>query len=265
MRVTLITGAASGLGWAMARHWAAAGDALLLADIDATALAARAVELADAGVAPERIASVDGDLTRPEVIACVVDTARARFGRLDLLVNNAGITHRSPAHRTDTAVFRRVMAVDWQAPAELTLAALPLLRASRGAIVTIGSMAGWMPVPGRAAYGAAKAALTQWFEVLRLELEADGVRLLMVYPSFLDTPIEQHALGADGAPAAHARSTVGRVRSAEDTVRTIDRALARGARWLAPDPLARFGALLWRVAPAWYLASVRRRFGGELR
>ena len=73
------------------------------------------------------------------------------------------------------------------------------------------------------------------------------------------------ALGADGAAAAHARSTVGRVRSAPDTVNAIDRALAHGARWLAPDPLARFGALLWRIAPGWYLASVRRRFAGELR
>jgi NAD(P)-dependent dehydrogenase (short-subunit alcohol dehydrogenase family) len=265
MRVTLITGAASGLGWTMARHWAAAGDALVLADIDAAALDARAHELAASGVGADRIATVAGDLTQAEIIARVVATARERFGRLDLLVNNAGITHRSPAHRTDPAVFRRVMAVDWQAPVELTLAALPLLRAARGAIVTIGSMAGWMPVPGRAGYGAAKAALTQWFEVLRLELEADGVHLLMVYPSFLDTPIERHALGADGAPAAHARSTVGRVRSAEATVLAIDRALQRRARWLAPDPLARFGALLWRIAPGWYLKSVRRRFGGELR
>lgn len=265
MQVTLITGAASGLGWAMARHWAAAGDALVLADIDATALGERCRELAAAGVGAERIACVAGDLTQAERIARVVDTAQQRFGRLDRLVNNAGITHRSPAHRTDPAVFRRVMAVDWQAPLELTLAALPLLREARGTIVTIGSMAGWMPLPGRAGYGAAKAALTQWFEVLRLELETDGVHLLMVYPSFLDTPIERHALGADGAPAAHARSTVGRVRSADDTVRAIDRALARRARWLAPDPLARLGALLWRIAPAWYLASVRRRFGAELR
>lgn len=237
------------------------GDALVLADLDAAGLDARAAELGAAG----RVATVAGDLMQPAVIAQAVQTARERFGRLDLLVNNAGFTHRSPAHRTDAAVFRRVMAVDWQAPVELTLAALPLLRASRGTIVAIGSMAGWMPVPGRAAYGAAKAALTQWFEVLRLELQADGVHLLMVYPSLLDTPIERHALGADGRPAGHARSTVGRVRSADDTARAIDRALARRARWLAPEPLARFGALLWRVAPAWYLAGVRRRFPGELR
>lgn len=261
MRVTLITGAASGLGWAMARRWSAAGDALVLADMAAGLLAARAEELA----APERVLTLAGDLTQPEVVARLVEQTRARFGRLDRLVNNAGITHRSPAHRTELAVLERVMAVDWTAPVALTLAALPLLRASRGTIVTIGSMAGWMPLPGRAAYGAAKSALTQFFEVLRLELEADGVQVLMVYPSFLDTTIEQHALGPDGRPAAHARSTIGRVRSAETMAGEIDAALARGARWLAPDRLPRLGALLWRLAPGWYLRSMRRRFAQELR
>lgn len=263
--VTLITGAASGLGWAMARHWAAAGHALVLADIDAAALAERSAALAATTGRAAGLLAVPGDLTDRAVIGRLIEQTQAHFGRLDLLVNNAGITHRSPAYRTDPAVLCRVMAVDWQAPVELTLAALPLLRASRGRIVTIGSMAGWMPVPGRAAYGAAKGALTQFFEVLRLELEADGIHLLMVYPSFLDTPIERHALGADGAPAPHARSTIGRVRSAEATAQAIDRALARRRRWLAPDPLARFGALLWRVAPAWYARTVRRRFAQELR
>lgn len=263
--VTLITGAASGLGWAMARHWCAAGHSLVLADIDAAALQARTLELELELDAPQRVHSLAGDLTQPEVVARLIEETAARFGRLDLLVNNAGITHRSPAHRTDPAVFRRVMAVDWQAPVELTLAALPLLRAARGSIVTIGSMAGWMPLPGRAAYGAAKSALTQFFEVLRLELEADGIHLLMVYPSFLDTPIERHALGADGGPARHARSTIGRVRSAQAMAAEIDAALARRARWLAPDALPRLGALLWRVAPGWYLRSVRRRFAQELR
>lgn len=136
----------------MARHWAAASDALVLADVNAAALTARVGELTAAGVAPERIVEVAGDLTHSDVIAHLVQTTRARFGRLDLLANNAGITHRSPAHRTDPAVFRRIMAVDWQAPIELTLAALPLLREARGAIVTIGSMAGWMPLPGRAGW-----------------------------------------------------------------------------------------------------------------
>lgn len=261
MSVTLITGAASGLGWAMARHWHAAGHRLVLADIDHVTLAGRAVELAT----PERVLTVAADITSAVDIARLIEATEQRFGRLDLLVNNAGITHRSPAHQTDPAVFRKVMAVDWQGPVELTLAALPLLRESRGSIVCIGSMAGWMPVPGRAAYCAAKSALTQFFEVLRLELEADGIHILMAYPSFLDTPIEHHALGRDGSVARHPRSMVGGMRSPEWMAQLIDEGLRQHRRWLLPEPVSRFGSLLWRIAPALYLRQIRKRFAGELR
>lgn len=261
MYVTLITGAASGLGWAMARHWFAAGHSLVLADVDAEGLTARAEELGD----PERVLTVTADITQAADICFLIDEVRYCFGRLDLLVNNAGITHRSPAHQTNPAVFRKVMAVDWQGPVELTMAALPLLRESCGSIVCIGSMAGWMPVPGRAAYCAAKGALTQFFEVLRLELEADGIHILMAYPSFLDTPIEHHALGRDGSTAQHPRSMVGGMRSAEWMANLIDEALQRRKRWLLPEPVSRFGSLLWRIAPSLYLRQVRKRFAGELR
>lgn len=261
MRIILITGAASGLGWAMAQHWFAAGHSLVLADIDEQGLSARAAELND----PKRVLSVSCDITRAEDIHQLIEATRARFGRLDLLVNNAGITHRSPAHQTNPAVFRKVMAVDWQGPVELTLAALPLLRESMGQIVCIGSMAGWMPVPGRAAYCAAKAALTQFFEVLRLELEADGIHILMAYPSFLDTPIESHALGRDGSMAKHPRSIIGGMRSAEWMAELIDTSLQQRKRWIMPEPVSYVGSLLWRIAPTLYLRQVRKRFAGELR
>lgn len=261
MPIILITGAASGLGWAMAQHWFAAGHSLVLADIDEQGLSTRAAELNDS----KRVLSVSCDITRAEDIQHLIEATRARFGRLDLLVNNAGITHRSPAHQTDPAVFRKVMAVDWQGPVELTLAALPLLRESTGQIVCIGSMAGWMPVPGRAAYCAAKAALTQFFEVLRLELEADGIHILMAYPSFLDTPIENHALGRDGSMAKHPRSIIGGMRSAKWMAELIDTSLQQRKRWIMPEPVSYFGSLLWRIAPTLYLRQVRKRFAGEMR
>ena len=260
MSVVLVTGAASGLGWAMTRLWHEAGHELVLADVDAAGLADRV-----AGLDPDRVLGVVTDVTDAGDLAALVEATRERFGRLDVLVNNAGITHRSPAHRTDPAVFRTVMAVDWQGPVELTMAALPLLRESRGTVVCISSMAGWMPVPGRAAYGAAKAALTQFFEVLRLELEPQGVRVLMVHPSFLDTPIDEHALGEDGRPTGRARSTVGRMRSADETATRIDEALWAGRPRLFPDRGTVVASLLWRLAPAAYLAQVRRRFADDLR
>lgn len=259
MKVVLITGAASGLGWELARACHARGDALLLTDVDAAGLAARAAELGEA-----RVTAVAGDITDSEIHAQLVDICRKRFGRLDLLINNAGITHRSPTIHTAPKVLRRVMAVDYHAPLELTLAALPLLRASRGQVIAIGSMAGWMPVLGRAGYCAAKSALAQAFEVLRAEIARDGVGMLMVYPSFLDTPIERNALGGDGRPAQHARSTVGKVRGADWMAREILKSANAKRERLFPDRGSWLASLLWRLAPGVYYRQMSQRFAGEL-
>ena len=260
VRVTCITGGASGLGWALAQACLARGDAVVLADRDALLLAQREAQVGD----PSRLLAVAGDLTDEGARTRLVDAITARFGRLDVLMHNAGITHRSPAMRTDPAVIRRVMEVNYHLPVTLTALALPLLRASRGSLVCVGSMAGWMPVPGRAGYGASKAALAQYFEVLRQELVAHGVHVLMAYPSFLDTPIERNALGADGAAAPHARSTVGRIRSADWQAARIVGALQARRAEVPREWLPAFGAWLWATWPALHRRVMARRFRGEL-
>ena len=283
-RVTLITGAAHGLGWALAQEAAGRGDHLVLADRDAETLAARvkALEAAtargsavpavgrpasgidsDAPIEREVIA-VPGDITDSAHQSDLIAATIARFGRLDRLIHNAGITHRSPARLTRPEVIRQVMEVDYHAPVALTHLALPHLRATRGSLVAVSSMAGWMPLPGRAGYGAAKAALTQYFEVLRLEIAREGVHVLLVHPSFLATAIERHALGADGAPARHPRSTTGRIRTAEDEARRILDALDARKPTVRPDLWPSLGALLWRLWPGLYRHLIARRFAAEL-
>ena len=259
MKTCLITGAASGLGWELAKACHARGDALLLTDINAAGLAARVAELG-----AQRVLGIAGDITDPQLHTRLLDACSQRFGRLDLLLNNAGITHRSPTVRTDPAVFRTVMAVDYHAPLELTLSALPLLHASRGQVAAIGSMAGWMPVLGRAGYCAAKRALAQAFEVLRAELGRDGIHLLMVYPSFLDPPIDRNALGADGKPAGHVRSTIGAIRSAEGMATEILDALKRRRERQFPDRGSWLASLLWRLAPSLYYRKMSQRFAAEM-
>lgn len=259
MPTILITGAASGLGWQLARTYHGQSCNLLLSDINADGLSARVNELGT-----ERVIGLAGDITDPHLHQQLLQTCRERFGRLDVLINNAGITHRSPTLQTDPAVFRQVMAVDYQAPVELTLSALPLLRQSRGQIIVIGSMAGWMPVLGRAGYCAAKSALGQFFEVLRAEAAREGIRMLLVYPSFLDTPIEQHALGGDGQPAQHRRSTIGQVRGADWMAAQILQAQVQGRERLFPDRGSWLASLLWRIAPSLYYRKMSQRFATEL-
>jgi len=257
---TLITGAGGGLGRALARAFWRRGDNLVLADLDPVLLNAVAEELGDAG----RIVCVAGDITDPAHREELLVRAQVRFGGISVLVNNAGITHRSPAAKTDPAVLRKVMQVDWQAPLELALAALPQLQAHRGAIVNIGSMAGWMPVLGRAFYCGAKAALAQSFEVLRCEQQHLGIHVLMAYPSFLDTPIEKNALGHDGRPARHARSTVGRPKDADWMAVRVVMALEKRKKRVYSDRASVAASLLWRLAPDLYQRLMTRKFAVEL-
>ncbi|MDX1805286.1 MAG: SDR family NAD(P)-dependent oxidoreductase [Alcanivorax sp.] len=262
MKTVLITGAASGLGWAMSRVAFERGYRVLMTDINTIMLQARAEVLAERD--PARVAWRELDVTDSQALQQLVLWLQEQGERLDVLINNAGITHRSQAARTTMGVFRRVMAVDWQAPVELSLACLPLLRDSGGTIVNIGSMAGWMPVLGRAGYCSAKSALAQFFEVLRAEVAPDGIDVLMVYPSFLETPIEQNALGGDGKPASHRRSMVGRMQSPEwMALRTFD-ALAAKRKRLFPDRFTWLASLLWRLAPDLYQRLMVRRFASEL-
>lgn len=260
MRTVLITGAASGLGWEMAQRCYRSGDRVILLDMNKELLAEREGSLADA----ERVWVFALDLCDDTARGALVQELQNRLTTLDVLINNAGITHRSMAARTDTAVFRKVMAVDWMAPVELTMALLPLIKSCKGSVVNIGSMAGWMPVPGRAAYCSAKSALAQFFEVVRAEESANGLHVLMVYPSFLDTPIEKNALGADGQKAKHARSTIGRIDSAGELAERILKAVDKRQPWLFPNRFTWFASIIWRIAPAWFHRNVRKRFAVEM-
>ncbi|MDX1587309.1 MAG: SDR family NAD(P)-dependent oxidoreductase [Oleiphilaceae bacterium] len=265
MSCVLITGAAGGLGWALAQAFYHRGHSLLLTDLQQEDLSARAGTLNKAPAHPQqRVLTLAGDITHEDHQQSLLAMAREELGGVSLLVNNAGITHRSLARQTDPAVLAKVMAVDWQAPLTLALGALPQLQQHRGGMITIGSMAGWMPVLGRTGYCAAKAALAQSFEVLRCEQMHHGVRLLMVYPSFIATPIEQNALGGDGRPARHPRSVAGRVQSAEWMAQRIVTAWDKGHKRVYSDRFSRLASLLWRLAPDLYQRLMMRQFAVEL-
>ncbi|MFV8783351.1 SDR family NAD(P)-dependent oxidoreductase [Microbulbifer sp. SA54] len=265
-KVFVVTGAAGGLGWALVQALvkSQAGREpvrFALVDVNGEAVAARARELEQQDIDADVFAI---DLSSEEAVAELCARLRALYDHVDLLVNNAGITHRSLSTQTSNAVIRRVMAVDYHAPVELAQGLLPQLRAAGGCVVNISSMAGWMPVLGRAGYCAAKSALHQYFETFREEVRDDGVRVLMVYPSFVATNIDANALSGDGGRAKHAQSTIGPVRSADWMAGKIVNALVKGKERLFPWDKTLLGAYLYKLAPRLFLKQMVRNFRVEL-
>ena len=259
-QIILITGAASGLGWALTEAYVELGHTVVMADIQQELLEERARSLASS-----RVTTIAMDITISADIERLVGLIQDQFGRLDTLINNAGITHRSLIEKTNPDVFRKVMAVDYQGPVELALAALPLLKQSRGLIINVSSMAGWMPVLGRAGYCAAKSALHQFFEVMRCEVKQHGVDIMMVYPSFLDTPIEKNALGGDGQQAGHQRTMVGKIGTAESVADAIVKAHQDGKKRVFPDKFTWFASVLYKLLPGVFLRSMSKKFADELK
>ncbi|WP_237060720.1 SDR family NAD(P)-dependent oxidoreductase [Microbulbifer sediminum] len=261
-KVVVVTGAAGGLGWAIVEALADTYRAeFALIDQDGPALEARVAMLAERGV---RARAWVADLSSEEEVAGVAGRLRAACERVDILVNNAGITHRSLACRTENAVIRRVMAVDYHAPVELAQGLLGQLRHAGGCVINVSSMAGWMPVLGRAGYCAAKSALHQYFETFREEVRGEGIHVLMVYPSFIATNIDRNALSGDGGRAQHKQSTIGAVRSAEWMAAKIVAAYRKGQERLFPHDMTLLGAYLYRLAPRLFMRQMVKNFRAEL-
>ena len=258
-QVILITGAASGLGWALTQQYLALGHFVVMADIQKALLQERVADINE-----HRVTSVCMDITQEADVRQLIIAVEEKYGRLDTLINNAGITHRSLIEKTHPKVFRRVMDVDYHGPVALSLAALPLLKQSKGLIINISSMAGWMPVLGRGGYCAAKSALHQFFEVMRCEVKQYDVNIMMVYPSFLDTPIEMNALGANGERASHKRSLVGKMSSAQDVAKIIINGHKRNKLRIFPDGFTWLASIVYKLMPNVFLKSMSRQFASEL-
>lgn len=259
-KVVLVTGAAGGLGAALCDAFAAAGARIAAMDIDAEALARRVAELQSRGT--ESIA-VPGDVTDAAACGEAVAVTLARFGALDGLINNAGISARSLFADTEPAVIRRVMEVNFFGAVNLTHAALPSILAQRGFIVAISSVAGFAPLVGRTAYAASKHALHGFFDTLRSEVEGAGVDVTLVCPSFIRTGIGAAASGGSGAPVTGPRVTTGGESTPQDVAARIVAAVGERQAMLLPDRTSRKAWWMSRLAPRLYARIMKRRMGAE--
>lgn len=189
--VTVLTGAASGIGAALALQLAARGSHLALVDQNAAGLAATAEAARAKGIT---VSTHVADLSDPQVDAPLLAAVRAAHGRVTVLVNNAGVAVGGTFDQVEAADFDWLMSINFGAVVRLTRAFLPLLQAQPAAqIVNISSLFGLIAPPGQAAYCAAKFAVRGFSESLRHELEMAGspVRLTVVHPGGVRTNIAE--------------------------------------------------------------------------
>jgi NAD(P)-dependent dehydrogenase (short-subunit alcohol dehydrogenase family) len=199
-QIVLITGGSRGLGLALAERYGRAGAKLILAARNVEELTAARHTLLDrkAIASSDDVLLIPADLTDPAQAATLIDHAVSHFGRIDVLINNAGIIEVGPVENQPLDAYRRAMATNFFAALHTTHAALPhLLRRNPihgdAAIVNIASMGGKVPVPHLLPYVASKFALVGFSEGLHAELRHKGVRVTTVCPGLMRTGGEAHA------------------------------------------------------------------------
>jgi NAD(P)-dependent dehydrogenase (short-subunit alcohol dehydrogenase family) len=181
-RVAIVTGAGSGIGRATAVALAESGAQVL-------GVGRRKEALEETARAHDRIAILPLDIIADGAAATAVTTAVERWGRLDVLVNNAGTTAVMPLSETDRSVIEHLFAINVTAPSLLAHAALPHLRESSGSIVNVSSTYGHRPLPGGGHYAATKSAVEQLTRTWALELAPEGVRVNAIAPGPTETDV----------------------------------------------------------------------------
>lgn len=251
-----ITGAASGLGRAMALELAGGGWQLGLLDLSADGLAEAGVELRAAGAT---IASYAGDVTDEAFVRAAVADFVQHAGGLDVMINNAGVAVAGPLEGTPAADWRWIVDINLLGVAWGCRAAVPHLRAAgSGLVLNVASSAGFASAPQMSAYNATKAAVIALSETLAAELDGTAVQASVAMPGFFST----HLLDSMRAPAeqrAMARRLMqGSGQDAAGAARAILGAAADGALHIVWPGRYRLAWRLKRLFPAWFVRRVAR-------
>ncbi|MGO9598171.1 MAG: SDR family NAD(P)-dependent oxidoreductase [Isosphaeraceae bacterium] len=221
---SLVTGASSGLGMAIAEHLVRAGASVVLTGRSADRLADVAERLIREGADPRHILTVPADLTVNDDRRRLFELINDRHGALDLVINNAGVGATGQFETHDPSVLRRVFEINVFAMAEVCRASLPLLAEGRDPLmVTMGSINARRALPGRSEYCASKFALTGFTEAIRVEWTRFGIHVLQVNPGWTNTSFDEHAVVNTARVSVQARRQMSPDAVAQATLRAIEK------------------------------------------
>ena len=190
------------------------------------------------------------DVSNEEECRRFIESTIETFGRIDVLINNAGISMRALFAECDTKVTKKIMEINFLGAVYCTKYALPSILENKGTIVGVSSTAGYRGLPGRSAYSASKFALQGWLESLRTELLHSGVNVMWVCPGFTASNIRLAALDPHGEARGETVLNEGSLMTAEACARHILRAIERRKRTLILTFLGKVTVLLNKMAPS---------------
>ena len=219
-KVVVITGASSGIGKALAEKYASEGYKL--------ALAARRLErlqVIEKQFPAVEILSVKTDVIIESDCKNLIDLTIKKFGRIDILINNAGISMRALLENLDLQVIRKVMDVNFWGTVYCTKYALPWLLKSKGSLVGVISVGGYVGLPGRSGYSASKFAVRGFLDSVRVENRRSGLHVLVAAPGFTTSEIRKNALVADGSQQGETPRDEDKMMSAEECAYYIYRSV----------------------------------------
>ncbi|MEA5138104.1 SDR family oxidoreductase [Arcicella rigui] len=246
-KVVIITGASSGIGKALAFAFGREGAKIVITGRKKEALVETSNELTQQGIENLPIVS---DVSVEKDNLSVVNQTIEKYGKIDVLINNAGVSMRAMFEDCDPEVFRKVMDINFFGTVYITKYALPYIKATKGSIVGVSSIAGYRGLPVRIGYSASKFALNGFLEGLRTELLHTGVHVLTACPGFTASNIRTASLGADGNSKGETMRDEGKMMTSEEVADKILWAVKNRKRDLVLTLQGKMAVLLNKWLPS---------------
>ncbi|MBR4064727.1 MAG: SDR family oxidoreductase [Tidjanibacter sp.] len=245
-KVTIITGASSGIGKALAYEFAASGAKVVLGARSEEKLAEIAADIRAKG---GEAVYCKCDVTQEEECKRLVECAVENYGGVDILICNAGLSMRALLDDLDLSVIRRLMEVNFWGCVGCTKYALPYLQKSRGSVVGVSSVAGLHGLPARTGYSASKYAMTGFLDTVRVENLKKGLHVMIACPGFTASNVRFSALTADGTAQGATPRKEEKMMSAEEVAHRIARGVARRKRLVLMEYEGRLTHFIKKFAP----------------
>jgi dehydrogenase/reductase SDR family member 7B len=226
-KVVIITGGSSGIGSACAEVFGKAGAKIVISGRNEENLIKEEEDLKSKGI---DVLTVVADVSIEKDNEKLMSEALQKFGKIDVLINNAGISMRALFEDVDVSVLKKVMDINFYGTVFATKYALPHIIKSKGSIVGISSIAGYRGLPGRTGYSASKFAMQGFLESLRTELLKKGVHVLVACPGFTSTNIRNTALSKDGSTQGESPRDEKKMMSSEEVADEILKAVKKRKR-----------------------------------